>query len=147
MRGENYLPHWLNRIGKNNFLVGVPLWFVVSTMVDKFHLLEHRRLQQYSTVSRRDQWQKKKSCTHLAWFTSSQQQHLNFVLGHHTVPFELALDSIVTCTQIMISKRRMWVEWGVDLRALASLSASEDCTQPIFWREYIYAGGPGCLCV
>ena len=36
-------------------------------------------------------------CSYLARLSSTEQQHLNLVLGHHAVLFELALNLVISC--------------------------------------------------
>lgn len=38
-----------------------------------------------------------KGYNYLARFTGTEEQHLDFVLGHHAVPLELVFNLIVAC--------------------------------------------------
>ena len=44
--------------------------------------------------------------TNLARLSSTEEQHLDLVLGHHAVPLELVLDLIVACAEEGVSAGR-----------------------------------------
>ena len=75
--------------------------------------------------------------THLARFSSTEQQHLDLILREHAVALQLVLDLIIACIHnaktavaSMHSVRGMKEEQYA--RALASSSMILDCAQPIF---------------
>ena len=71
-------PHALDGVGVDDLLVRIPLLGVVAVEVDELHLLEHRRLARLSRT---------------------EQQHLDLVLRHLAVAFELVLDLVIACRE------------------------------------------------
>lgn len=80
--------------------------------------------------------------TDLARLSSSQEQHLDFILRHHTVPLELVLNLVIAWLEKVSGREEDVgaIGGGIDvleggyLRALASSSMPEDWTQPIVDR-------------
>lgn len=79
-------------------------------MMDEFHLLEYGRLpsETMTVVRERVLFRREaggRATTHLARLSSSEEQHFDFILGHHTVPLELVLNLIVACGRMMVRER------------------------------------------
>ena len=78
-------------------------------MMDEFHLLEYGRLpsETMTVVRERVLFRREaggRATTHLARLSSSEEQHFDFILGHHTVPLELVLN-------LVISWKQEWRRW------------------------------------
>ena len=89
-------PHGLYGVGKYDLLVRVPLGFVVATVVNELHLLEDSRLRAGGgNQSAAHGWSS--GYAYLARLSRTEQQHLDLVLRHLAVAFELVLDLVIAC--------------------------------------------------
>lgn len=94
------IPHRLDGVREDDFLVRITLGLVVPAVVDELHLLEHSRLEGIQQDICRA-----RQALHLSGLSGTQEQHLYLVLGQHAVPLELALDLVIAWGSLWVRRR------------------------------------------